>query len=205
MATKTIAFEGGEGSGKGTIIYLLSKYLKDKGNNVIVTREPGGTEIGEQIREVILNAKNKGMTGLAEALLFAASRTQLLSEIIQPELDKNESGYIILDRYVYSSYVYQGIVRGLGLEKVKRINDMATDEWHPEIVIYLDLEPEIGLSRIEQNNREKNRIDEEGLKFHKAIREGYLKIAKERTNFRTINANQSIEDVLKDVIKVIEE
>lgn len=201
---KTIAFEGGEGSGKGTTIRRLKEHLESNGKKVLVTREPGGTDIGEQIRSVILNSKNTKMTSITEALLFAACRSQLLEEVIRPALKNDEYDYIILDRYVYSSYVYQGLVRKVGLKLVQLINNIATKRWHPDIVFYLDLDPEIGLSRIEQNNRETNRLDKENLDFHKNVRAGYLKVAGRMRNFRIINADQSVDAVLSDVIGEVE-
>ena len=201
---KTIAFEGGEGGGKGTTIRRLKEHLESNGKKVLVTREPGGTDIGEQIRSVILNSKNTKMTGITEALLFAACRSQLLEEVIRPALKNDEYDYIILDRYVYSSYVYQGLVRKVGLNLVQLINNITTKRWHPDIVFYLDLDPEIGLSRIEQNNRETNRLDKENLDFHKNVRAGYLKVAGRMRNFRIINADQSVDAVLSDVIEEVE-
>jgi dTMP kinase len=203
MPMKTIAFEGGEGSGKGTIIKALAKYLEEKGEKVIITREPGGTEIGEQIRAIILDSKNSKMTGKTEAMLFAACRSQLLDGFIHPILQENKDGYLLLDRYVYSSYVYQGVVKAVGIDIVKSINDTATEKWHPDIVFYLDLSPEVGLERIKKSNRETNRFDKEEMDFHYAVREGYLKVAK-MMNFKIINADQTVEEVLRDVIKEIE-
>ncbi len=203
MPIKTIAFEGGEGSGKGTIIKAIAKYLEEKGEKVIITREPGGTEIGEQIRAIILDSKNNKMTGKTEAMLFAACRSQLLDEFLKPILQENKEGYLLLDRYVYSSYVYQGVVKKVGVDTVKSINDIATEKWHPDMVFYLDVTPEIGLKRISDNKREVNRFDKEEMSFHYAVREGYLKIAKEM-NFIIIDADQTVENVLADIIKVIE-
>lgn len=199
---KSICFEGGEGSGKGTVIKSLIERLTKMGYNVISTREPGGTRIGEQIREVILNKANTEMTGLTEAMLFASSRSQIVSEIVLPNLS-NENTIIILDRYVYSAYVYQGIVRGVGYDTVRKINEIATLGWYPDLAIYLDLDPEVGLKRIASNNRDTNRLDLENLDFHKSVREGYLKVSNDLKNFKVVNADNTPENVLNDVINLL--
>lgn len=208
--TITICFEGGEGSGKGTVIGNLAKYLRNEGKEVLLTREPGGTSIGEQIRNVIVSEKNSEMCTLTEAMLFAAARAQLLNELVKPHIEANDVDYIILDRYVYSSYVYQGMARPDGnYEVVKSINDIATNNWHPDIVFYLDIEPEKGLKRIADNNREVNRLDKESLDFHHRVHDGYLKIINGLegvyTKFVRINADQTVDCVLNDVVKHIKE
>ena len=208
--TITICFEGGEGSGKGTVIGNLAKYLRNEGKEVLLTREPGGTSIGEQIRNVIVSEKNSEMCTMTEAMLFAAARAQLLNELVKPHIEANDVDYIILDRYVYSSYVYQGMARPDGnYEVVKSINDIATNNWHPDIVFYLDIEPEKGLKRIADNNREVNRLDKESLDFHHRVHDGYLKIIKGlegvHTKFVRINADQTVDCVLNDVVKHIKE
>ena len=208
--TITICFEGGEGSGKGTVIGNLAKYLRNEGKEVLLTREPGGTSIGEQIRNVIVSEKNSEMCTLTEAMLFAAARAQLLNELVKPHIEANDVDYIILDRYVYSSYVYQGMARPDGnYEVVKSINDIATNNWHPDIVFYLDIEPEKGLKRIADNNREVNRLDKESLDFHHRVHYVYLKIINGlegvHTKFVRINADQTVDCVLNDVVKHIKE
>ena len=208
--TITICFEGGEGSGKGTVIGNLAKYLRNEGKEVLLTREPGGTSIGEQIRNVIVSEKNSEMCTMTEAMLFAAARAQLLNELVKPHIEANDVDYIILDRYVYSSYVYQGMARPDGnYEVVKSINDIATNNWHPDIVFYLDIEPEKGLKRIADNNREVNRLDKESLDFHHRVHVGYLKIINGlegvHTKFVRINADQTVDCVLNDVVKHIKE
>lgn len=210
MAKKpiSICFEGGEGSGKGTAIGNLAKYLRESGKNVILTREPGGTNIGEQIRNVIVSEKNTEMCTMTEAYLFAAARAQLLNELVRPHLEAEDVDFIILDRYVYSSYVYQGMARDDGdFETVKKINDIATGGWHPDITIYLDIEPARGLQRIADNNRETNRLDKEKMSFHEKVHNGYLSLVKTYegtdTIFKLVNADQTQEAVLEDIIKTI--
>ena len=207
--TITICFEGGEGSGKGTVIGNLAKYLRGNGHEVLLTREPGGTNIGEQIRNVIVSEKNTEMCTMTEAYLFAAARAQLLNELVRPHLEAQDVDFIILDRYVYSSYVYQGMARDDGnYEVVKKINDIATDGWHPDITIYLDIDPARGLQRIADNNREVNRLDKEKMSFHEKVHNGYLSLvdAYKDTDitFLKVNADQTQEEVLADVIKAIQ-
>lgn len=202
---KAISFEGGEGAGKSTAIKSLAEFLKDCGLDVVVTREPGGSDIAEQIRNVIVDVKNTAMTPETECMLYAASRAQLIDEIISPLLLTNKT--IIFDRFVDSSYVYQGYVRGLGIEKVKEINDFATKGWLPDKTIIFDIEPEMGFKRIAQNNRSVNRIDLEGLSFHKKVREGYKECAKlfpERIS--VIDASGSKEEIvetIKEILKTV--
>lgn len=207
--TMTICFEGGEGSGKGTVIGNLAKYLRGNGHEVLLTREPGGTNIGEQIRNVIVSEKNTEMCTMTEAYLFAAARAQLLNELVRPHLEAQDVDFIILDRYVYSSYVYQGMARDDGnYEVVKKINDIATDGWHPDITIYLDIDPARGLQRIADNNREVNRLDKEKMSFHEKVHNGYLSLVDTYKDtditFLKVNADQTQEEVLADVIKAIQ-
>ena len=193
-----ITFEGTEGSGKTTLIDKVENYLNDKGFKVIKTREPGGIKIAEQIRNVILDVNNTKMDKITEALLYAASRRQHLVEKVLPNLEK---GYIVIcDRFIDSSLAYQGYARGIGIDKVYKINLSATDGILPDYTFYIDVRPEIGLSRIEKNNREQNRLDLENITFHKNVYEGYKQVEKmfpER--FININGEQSIEEVFNDI------
>lgn len=204
-----ITFEGGEGSGKTTIIEKVCEYLESQGKNYILTREPGGTNISEQIREVILNRKNTEMDGLTEAYLYAASRAQHVREKIAPAL--KEGKVVLCDRYLDSSIVYQGYVRGYGMDTIKEINREAITVngrmYLPDLTIYFDLSPEIGLGRIAKNkNREVNRLDLEKMDFHQKVREGYLKQAeKNNDRFAIIDASKSIEEVTEDVLTLIKE
>ena len=197
LVGKAISIEGGEGSGKGTLIKSLREILGEK---VVYTREPGGTPVGEDIRNVIMNHT---MSSKTEAMLFASSRTELLDKVVFPALEET---FVILDRYVHSSYVYQGIARGLGLEKVIAINNIATDGWMPNKTIILDLDPEIGQARINKDGkREVNRLDQENLEFHNLVREGYLAMKKLFPDkIEIIDASQSEEDILRDVLEIIE-
>lgn len=196
-----ITFEGGEGTGKTTIINYISKYLTDKGYSVISTREPGGIEIAEQIRNIILDVKNTKMDYRTEALLYAASRTQHLAEKVIPAL--NEDKIVLCDRYLDSSLVYQGIARGLGIDNVLKINMFAL-EYMPNITFFIDVKPEICFKRLKDNNREMDRLDLEKMDFHDKVYEGYREVAKmfpER--IISIDGDRTIEEIIKDVEKEI--
>lgn len=201
---KSISFEGGEGAGKGTLIRNLLEILNKENLDILKTREPGGVKISEQIREVIVDKNNTEMCYETEALLYAAARAQLIKEVITPAI--NEEKTIILDRFVDSSYVYQGVARNLGIEKIVKINDFATKGWYPDKTIILDIDPEIGLKRIFSNDRETNRLDLESIEFHKKIREGYKEVEKMfPKRIRIIDASKSEKEVLEDVLKILKE
>jgi dTMP kinase len=194
-----ITVEGCEGAGKSSIITLANGYLSDLGHQVITSREPGGIEIAEQIRAVILDKQNTRMDGRTEALLYAAARRQHLVEKIIPAL--NEGKVVICDRFIDSSLAYQGYARGLGIDEVLSINRFAIDQMLPDLTIYLDVDPETGLKRIHSHEgREINRLDLEALAFHEKVREGYLKLTKlfpER--IVTIDANSEMAVVFERV------
>jgi len=171
-----VSFEGPEGAGKTTIIDMLVEDLKQGGFQAISTREPGGIEIAEQIREVILNKNNTAMDARTEALLYAAARRQHLVEKVKPAL---AAGSVLLcDRFIDSSLAYQGFARGLGIDEVLSINQFAIEDMMPRVTFYFDLDPKIGLERIHKNDgREVNRLDLEKIEFHQKVREGYLILA----------------------------
>ena len=202
---KSISIEGGEGSGKGTLIESLKEYLKDKGIKAMFTREPGGVPIAEKIREIIVDIDNTEMTSTTEMLLYASARAQHLEQKVMPIL--KAGNFVVFDRFVDSSYAYQGIARELGLKKVMLINEIATQGFLPDKTIILDIEPEIGLERINTNRRDEiNRLDMETIEFHKKVREGYKQLKEifpDRIVF--VNANQDKEKVFQDVLKIIEE
>ncbi|KEI16429.1 dTMP kinase [Clostridium haemolyticum] len=194
-----ITLEGPEGSGKTTIVKMIERYLKENNIDYISTREPGGINISEQIREIILDRENTEMDARTEALLYVASRRQHLSERVIPAL---KSGKIVIcDRFIDSSLAYQGYARGIGIDEVMSINEFAIDGYMPNLTLYLDIDPEIGLRRISENaKREVNRLDLEKLDFHKKVREGYFKVLKKFPNrIKKINANQPIDKVFQDV------
>lgn len=193
-----ITIEGPDGSGKTTIINMLAENLAEQGFDVMATREPGGIEIAEQIRKVILDTNNTAMDSRTEALLYAAARRQHLAEKVKPAL---EAGKIVLcDRFVDSSLAYQGHARGLGIDEVYSINKFAIEDMMPQLTLYFDLAPELGLERINKNKgREVNRLDLENLDFHKKVQEGYMILA-ERFSERIvkIDASRELEAVYKE-------
>lgn len=200
-----ISLEGGDGAGKSTAITLLEKRITEQGLPVLVTREPGGVDIAEQIREVILNRANTKMDGRTEALLYAAARRQHLVEKVKPAL---EQGKIVLcDRFIDSSLAYQGVARGLPTDEIFAINQFAIEDRMPDLTFYLDVSPEVGLARIEANsNREKNRLDLEKVSFHNRVREGYeLLIHKFPERIVRINADQPIEQVVDEMLAIVQE
>lgn len=197
-----VAFEGGEGSGKSTIIEKIYIWLRESGHECVLTREPGGINISEKIRAVILDKENTEMDGRTEALLYAAARRQHLVEKVIPAIN---SGKIVLcDRFVDSSLAYQGYARGLGIDEVFEINKFAINDCMPNVSILFDINPEIGLERIRKNSsREVNRLDLEKIDFHNKVREGYTKIYENnKDRMIKINAEQSIDQVFEDVKRI---
>lgn len=194
-----ISFEGGEGSGKSTAIERLGEMLRSLGKKVVITREPGGTPISEEIRSVILDKANTGMDPWTEALLYAAARRQHVKERIEPALE--EGAIVISDRYVDSSLAYQGGARGLGIDKVLLLNQFALDGVMPDLTIYFDLAPETGLGRIRKSeNREVNRLDLERISFHEKVRESFLALKDmfpER--IKIIDANLTPDQVFQEI------
>lgn len=199
-----ITLEGGEGSGKSSVIKLIVERLQKEGHQVLQTREPGGVKIAEEIRNIILDKANTSMDGKTEALLYAASRRQHLVEKVIPALDKGM--IVISDRYIDSSLVYQGVARGIGIQEVYEMNLFAIDKILPNLTLILDIEPEIGLQRINKNNqREVNRLDLESLSFHHKVRDGYRKLKDlfpERIEI--FDASKSLEEVFENCYSLIE-
>ncbi|MEC1262065.1 dTMP kinase [Bacillus swezeyi] len=205
MSGLFITFEGPEGAGKTTVLQAAAQELMKNGHSVLTTREPGGIDISEQIREVILNPKNTGMDPKTEALLYAAARRQHLIEKVKPALD--EGKIVLCDRFIDSSLAYQGYARGLGIDEVLSINQFAIGGMMPNATIYFAIDPEEGIKRIHANRaREKNRLDLEQINFHKLVQEGYQEvISRFPERFRTVDASQTIDHVIKRVNEMIEE
>lgn len=198
-----ITFEGGEGSGKSTVLRKVDERLRENGYQTVVTREPGGTPIAEQIRNVILDKANTAMDPRTEALLYAASRRQHLVEKIWPAL--KEGKLILCDRYLDSSLAYQGGARNLGIENVLNVNRFATEDTYPDLTILFDIEPELGLRRIAANaSREVNRLDLEKMSFHQEVRETFHKIAEMFPDrFVIVDASKTLEEVVDEVYHLI--
>lgn len=193
-----IALEGGEGAGKTTVMTSICQWFSDQNIDYLSTREPGGVNISEQIRNIILDKDHGQMDGRTEALLFAAARRQHLVEKVRPAL--KEGKVVIFDRYVDSSLVYQGHVRGMGIQEVFDLNAFAIEGLLPDITLYFDLSPQVGLGRIKASDeREVNRLDLETLDFHEKVRQGYLLLSQTNDRYEVINAEQDIEAVIRDV------
>ena len=200
-----ITLEGPEGSGKTSAIKIVKEQLEKEGYQIVMTREPGGTPISEQIRNVILDKSNTSMDYRTEALLYAASRRQHLVEKVWPNV--KEGKLVICDRYLDSSLAYQGYARGLGVEDILNVNMYATEGTFPNLTLLFDLEPEVGLARINSNSdREVNRLDLEKLDFHHRVRNGYLALAKRFPDrYVIIDASRPLEEVANAALKAIKE
>lgn len=200
-----ITVEGGDGAGKSTVLKLMGEYFAEKGVKLVVTREPGGIEIAEKIRSIILDPENTAMDARTEALLYAASRRQHLVEIVIPALEQGK--VVLCDRFVDSSIAYQGYARGIGVKEVYAINQFAIGPYTPDITFYFDIEPEVGLARIHASiERKPDRLDLEGMRFHQKVREGYLQLVEQfPERIVVIDANQTVEQVFADVRKILEQ
>jgi dTMP kinase len=203
MKGKFIVLEGIDGSGKTTQLKLLGDKLKDRGLPVLFTREPGGTRIGEKIREILLNPEYKELVPRAEAFLYAAARAQHVAQVILPSLAKGT--LVLCDRFLDSSLAYQGFGRGIEVSLLERINEPATDGLVPDLTIVLDFCTEDGMDRINQSGRRIDRIERETGEFHQKVRMGYLALAgRNPTRYRIINANRPVEQVHRDIMTAAE-
>ena len=192
-----ITMEGPDGAGKSTQIDLLRGYLLEKGYDIIVCREPGGTIISEAIRKVILNKDFKNMGHMTELLLYAAARAQLVEEVIQPALEQGK--VVICDRFIESSAVYQGIARGMGVDLVYEINQFAVGDTMPDITILLDIDAKTGIGRKKQQ-AELDRMESEKLEFHKKVVEGYRLLAeRDKNRMVKIDGRSSIEEIHRQI------
>ncbi len=198
-----ITFEGVEGSGKSTIAKMIYEYLLNRKYDVVLTREPGGVKIAEDIRNIILNKDNKELDNRAEALLFAASRRQHLVEKVIPAL--KEGKIVLCDRFLDSSLAYQGGGKQLGVKEILKVNEFAVDGLFPDLTIIFDVDPAFGLERIARNrNREVNRLDLESLPFYDRVRKTFLDLAKKDKNrYVVLDGSGDAYSVFKETIKVI--
>lgn len=200
-----ITFEGIEGTGKTTQIKLLADYLGRQGKIVVVTREPGGTAIGDQIRSIVLSSHNSHITPFCELLLYNAGRAQHVNELILPELKK---GHIVLcDRFADATLAYQGFARGLAIDLINELNVVAMGELKPNLTILLDGDVESGLTRsrarLEREKKDEGRFEAEALEFHKKVRDGYLQIAQsDPERVKVIKADQDILKVHQEIVKL---
>ncbi len=200
-----ITFEGPDGSGKSTIIKKVYEKLINDGFDIVLTREPGGTPIAEKIRDIILDNSNVALDARTEALLYAASRRQHLVEKIRPAL--KEGKIVLCDRFLDSSLAYQGGGRNLGVQNVLNINLFATENTYPDLTLFFDIDPELGLKRVSQDKkRVADRLDNENENFHEKVYSTFKEIVNtNRQRIITIDASKSIEEVTECAYKTIKE
>ncbi|MDR7562052.1 MAG: dTMP kinase [Armatimonadota bacterium] len=190
-----LALDGPEGAGKTTQVLRLLERLRSAGVEVVTTREPGGTPLGEAIRALLLDPASRGICPQTEMLLFAAARAQFTREVVRPAL---EAGRVVLsDRSVYASLAYQGYARGLGVEVVRCVNEVATGGLYPDLTLFLDVPPEVGLERVSRARGEGglDRVEGEDAAFHQRVREGFLRLGREDPRVRVVPATGSVEEV----------
>lgn len=200
-----ISFEGIEGCGKTTQIARLSEFLNSRSISHTITREPGGTAVGEGIRKILLNSETIHLTAASELLLFYASRSQNILEKIKPALDRGEM--VICDRFYHASMAYQGYGRGIPLDFITRLTELVCDRFQPEMTVLLDIEPAVGLARARARNHgrveDEGRFEAEDLEFYTRVRNGYLDLATRDPRIRVIQADRSIEEVHREIVKVL--
>jgi dTMP kinase len=200
-----VSFEGIEGCGKTTQIALLSDYLKTHSVAHTITREPGGTAVGEGIRRILLNSEMIHLTAASELLLFYASRSQNIQEKIKPALQRNEM--VICDRYYHASMAYQGYGRGIPLDFIQKLTDLVCAPFRPDITLLLDIEPEVGLARARARNQTRpdneGRFEAEDLEFYNRIRDGYLELASQDERIQLIYADRTIEAVHRHILTLL--
>ena len=197
-----IVMEGPDGSGKTTQINLLKEYLEEAGYECLITREPGGTVIGEEVRQLILNPEHKEMSPVTEMLLYAASRAQLVHEVIGPALE--EGKIVISDRFVDSSIVYQGIARKLGISTVSSVNAPGIGIYRPDGIFFIDLSEAEGLRR-KKEQKNLDRMEQEGIDFHHMVSEGYRKVLSDRPEVMKIDGGRSIDTIQKKIRNHVDE
>ena len=197
-----ITLEGPEGSGKSTQLRLLTTFLREHGFNVVATREPGGTPIGDEIRGILHHVDNTAMSPITEVLLYAASRAQLVSEIIRPALVAGK--LVICDRYIDSTFAYQGYGRGLDQDMLKALTSIATDDLRPDLTLLLDVEVSTGLARRLSEGEEMNRLDLEETAFHERVRRGYHRLAQSQPDrWEIVDAGREVDAIQADVRRIV--
>jgi dTMP kinase len=202
---KFVSFEGIEGCGKTTQIAFLSEYLKKRSIAHTITREPGGTAVGEGIRKILLNSETIHLTSASELLLFYASRSQNIQEKIKPALDRNEM--VICDRYYHASMAYQGYGRGIPLEFIQKLTNLVCYPFRPDVTFLLDIEPEVGLARARARNHgrpeNEGRFEAEDLEFYNKVRDGYLELASADERIQLIYADRPVEAVHRHILTIL--
>ncbi len=200
MQGKFITFEGADGSGKTTQIEKIKKYLEEKGHKCLLTREPGGSKLGNKIREILLHYDGE-VDYLSELLLYMADRAQHVKTIILPAL--KEGMIVLCDRYIDSSVAYQGYARGLDVEQIMELNKIATFGIEPDLTIVFDVETQTAIKRLGET---KDRLEQEGIEFHQKLRYGYLELAKKfPQRISVVNSNLTIEEVFSEVKKILKD
>jgi len=197
-----IVFEGGEGAGKTTQVARLAHAVAATGRTVVTTREPGGTSIGQYLRSLLLAHR---MPSKTEALLYLADRSAHVAEVVRPALDRGD--VVISDRYADSTCIYQGLGRGLGAEQLAIISGWATDSLAPDVVVVLDIDPRIGLGRVQASRGRRDRIEAEGLDFHDRVRLGFLTLAQDGrsgTRYAVVDADQQVDMVAAEVASAVQ-
>ena len=200
-----VSFEGIEGCGKTTQIALLSEYLKKHSIGHTITREPGGTAVGEGIRKILLTSETIHLTTASELLLFYASRSQNIQEKIKPALERNEM--VICDRYYHASMAYQGYGRGIPLDFIRKLTDLVCTPYRPDVTFLLDIEPEVGLARARARNHARSenegRFEAEDLEFYNRVRDGYLELASEDERVQIVYADRSVQAVHRHILTLL--
>ena len=197
-----LSIEGPDGSGKTTQARLLADHLRQAGHDVLLAREPGGTPIGDQIRQVLFSLDNKGMSPESEFLLFSASRAQLVRQVLRPHLQ--QGGLVVCDRFADSSLAYQGYGHGLELEMVQAVTRLATGGLRPNLTVLLDLPAEDGLARRKQGGRW-NRLDDYDLEFHQRVRQAFLGLAAaDPARWVTVDGRPAVEEVQREIQRVVD-
>lgn len=204
-----IVFEGIEGSGKSTQAQRLSKHLHDIGRTTVLTKEPGGTPLGDRIRAILLDPAEDGMDGLTEMLLYAASRRQHVVDVIRPSIEHD--AVVLCDRFTDATLAYQGFGRGLNLDRLREINAWVTDGVVPDLTLILDLPEEVGLGRARRRNQDQDlqlesRLEGEDMRFHRRVREGYLTLAEEAPQrYALVSAEGDADQVFARILEVVSE
>lgn len=194
-----VTFEGGEGGGKSTQVKRLAKFLEEQKIDYISTKEPGGTDVGNQVREILLHSKDK-ISDKTEFLLFSASRAQLVQDVIKPALEAGK--VVLMDRFFDSSFAYQGYAGNLNLDDIEEVTDFATDGLQPDLTVLLDISYDDGMERKAKNSKLKDldRIESKSAEYHNRLRKGFLKLAdKDRKRFLVVFANKTEEEIFEEV------
>ena len=207
MQGKFITLEGGEGSGKSTQLQLIKNYLQDLGYQVIITYEPGDTEVGNKIRQILLDPKYDKLVPKAELMLYLADRAQHVQEVIIPNLKAGK--IVISDRYIDATWAYQGFARELDSSVVKKLNSIATDNLTPDLTLLLDLDPSVSLRRAKETTAKTNesgdRIEAEKIEFHQQVRKGYLELAEQEERIAVVDGNQAKKEVFGQIKQILKE